>query len=210
MGLAFLITSEHLLMLSERKVLKEAEYAAVLDASSVVEVAGEEARRILARSVDEAEAARKRGHAEGMERARAEQARQMVSEAVAAERQLQTLRTAMARIVAHAVEQFVAQADPADLLAAALQRVDALVREETFISVKVSPKQEVHLRRALERVAQDAGWAGRLVIVPDSSLGDEACVLQTPSGTLAIGIDAQIEAFRAAVERSGVLAPVAH
>jgi len=30
-------------------------------------------------------------------------------------------------------------------------------------------------------------------------------VLQTPSGVLAIGVDAQIEAFRAAVERSGLV-----
>lgn len=206
MGLAFLITSEHLLMLSERKVLKEAEYSALLDASSVVEVAGEEARRILGRAVDEAEAARQRGYDEGLERARSEAARHMVSEALAAERQLQTLRGAMARIVAHAVEQFVAQADPAELLAAALQRVDTLIREEPFITVRVALRQEAHLRRALERLGADSGWNARLTIVPDSSLGDDACVLQTASGTLAIGMDAQIEAFRAAVERSGVLA----
>lgn len=205
MGLAFLITSEHLLMLSERKVLKEAEYAALLDASSVVEVAGEEARRILARAVDEAEAARRRGYDEGLEQARSEAARAMVSEALAAERQLQTLRGAMARIVAHAVEQFVAQADPAELLAAALQRVDTLIREEPFVTVRVALRQEAHLRRAIERLGREANWEARLTIVPDSSLADDACVLQTASGTLAIGMDAQIEAFRAAVERSGVM-----
>lgn len=209
MGLAFLITSEHLLMLSERKVLKEAEYSALLDAASVVEVAGEEARRILGRAVGDAEAARQRGYEEGLERARIEQSRQMMSDALAAERQLHTLRTSMARIVAHAVEQFVAQADPADLLEAALQRVDALIREEPFVTVRVATRQEPHLRRALERLGDDAGWIARLSIVPDPTLGDDACVLQTPSGTLAIGIDAQIEAFRAAVERSGVLAPPA-
>lgn len=208
MGLAFLITSEHLLMLSERKVLKEAEYAALLDASSVVEVAGEEARRILARAVDEAEAARRRGYDEGLEQARSEAARAMVSEALAAERQLQTLRGAMARIVAHAVEQFVAQADPAELLAAALQRVDTLIREEPFVTVRVALRQEAHLRRAIERLGREANWEARLTIVPDSSLADDACVLQTASGTLAIGMDAQIEAFRAAVERSGVMGQV--
>lgn len=207
MGLAFLITSEHLSMLSERKVLKEAEYSALLDATSVVEVAGDEARRILARSVDEAEAARRRGYEEGLAQARAEHAKQMVSEAVAAERQLQALRGAMARIVAHAVEQFVAQSDPTELLSAALQRVDMLVREEPFVTVRVAPRQEAHLRRAIARLGDDAGWRARLSILTDSSLGEQSCVLQTASGTLSIGLDAQIEAFRAAVERSGVLTP---
>jgi type III secretion protein L len=188
MGLAFLITSEHLSMLSERKVLKEAEYSALLDATSVVEVAGEE---------------------EGLAQARAEHAKQMVAEAVAAERQLQALRGAMARIVAHAVEQFVAQADPTELLAAALQRVDLLVREEPFVTVRVAPRQEPHLRKAIARLGDDAGWRARLSILTDSSLAEQSCVLQTASGTLSIGLDAQIEAFRAAVERSGVLTPAA-
>jgi type III secretion protein L len=46
MGLAFLITSDNLQILSERKVLKEAEYSALLEASSVIDAARTEAARM--------------------------------------------------------------------------------------------------------------------------------------------------------------------
>ena len=60
MGLAFLITSDNLRLLSERKVLKEAEYAALLDAASVIETAQQEAARIVERAGSEAAANQRR------------------------------------------------------------------------------------------------------------------------------------------------------
>jgi len=206
MGLAFLITSEHLSMLSERKVLKEAEYSALLDATSVVKVARQEAGRIVEQAAREADAARERGYAEGVERARTEQALQLLSEAVRTERQLQGLRVSMARIVARAVQQFVADIDASDLLEAALQRVDALIREEPFVTVHVAPAQEDALRAALSRLSPEMQpWLRKLRVVADAGLEDDGCVLQTPSGTLAIGMSAQLDAFRAALERNGLV-----
>ncbi len=205
MGLAFLITSDSLSILGERKVLKEAEYSALLDASSLMKVAREEAARIVKRAVQQAEASRREGYEKGLEAARAEQAAAMLSDAVRTERQLQALRQSMAKIVARAVEQFVGEADRSQLLAAALQRVDMLVREESFITIQVAPAQEATLRAALEGLSPDTlPWLRSVRIVTDATLADDACVLQTPSGTLAIGVGAQIEAFRAALERNGL------
>jgi len=205
MGLAFLITTENLQLLSERKVLKEAEYAALLDASAVVEAARKEARHIVQQAVQQAEDCRRQGHEEGLAQARAEQACQMLSDALLAQRQLQALRTVMAQIVAKAVQQFIAEAEPSMLLETALQRVDSLVRNEPFVPVRVAPAQQAHLRAALARLGGELAWTAGLSVLPDPSLPAQACVLQTPSGTLQIGVDAQIEAFRAAVERSGLV-----
>jgi type III secretion protein L len=206
MGLAFLISTDHLTLLGERKVLKEAEYSALLDATSVVKVARQEAGRSVEQAAHEADAARERGYAEGVERARSEQALQLLSEAVRTERQLQGLRVSMARIVARAVEQFVSEIDPSDLLEAALQRVDALIREEPFVTVHVAPAQEQALRAALSRLSPEMQpWLRKTRVVTDSALEDDGCVLQTPSGTLAIGMNAQLDAFRAALERNGLV-----
>lgn len=210
MGLAFLITSDGLSILGERKVLKEAEYSALLDASSLVKVAREEANRIVTRAVQQAEAARAKGYHDGLEQARAEQAAALLTEALRTERQLQGLREAMARLVVRAVEQFVGEADRTALLAAALQKVDVLVREEPFITVQVSPQQEPTLRAALARLSPQAQpWLATLRIVVEPALAEDGCVLQTPSGTLSIGVGAQIDAFRAALERSGIGAEAA-
>ena len=204
MGLAFLITTDTLQLLSERKVLKEAEYAALLDASQVVAAARGEARRIVERAdLDAAEKERK-GYEEGLQRAKSEYAQRLVSETLAAQRQLLALRESMAGIVVKALGQFISDADPAEQFEAALRRVDTLIRQEPFETVRVSPSQEGAMRRVLDRLRDDARWTMTVAVQVDPALTDGACVVHTASGTLEIGIDAQLEAFRKAVARGGV------
>ncbi|RST56446.1 type III secretion system stator protein SctL [Variovorax sp. MHTC-1] len=207
MGLAFLITTENLQLLSERKVLKENEYAALLDASAVVESARQEAGRIVAQAEQEAEASLRRGYDEGLQRAKAEYAKQLVSESMAAERQLQALRVSMAQLVVKAVGQFISEVDPAILFRSALVRVEALLRTEPFITVRVAPAQEATMRDLLHRLREQANWSMTVNLTPDASLPAGACVVQTSTGVLEIGVDAQLEAFRRAVERGGLASP---
>jgi type III secretion protein L len=202
MGLAFLITTDNLQLLSERKVLKQSEYAALLDATAVVEAARQEARRITQQASEEAEASRVAGYEEGQQRARAEYAEQLVSEALAAERQLLALRNTMAQVVVKAVGQFIDDAEPAAVFRAALLRVDTLLRSEPFITLRVAPAQEAVLGEVLDSLRDELQWTMHIALSSDASLADGACVVQTASGTLEIGVDAQIEAFRRAVERS--------
>ena len=206
MGLAFLITTENLQLLSERKVLKEAEYAALLDAGAVVEAARGEAARIVAQAELDARRARDAGHAEGLQRAQAEYAQRLASDALATQAQLHGLRSAMAAIVVKAVGQFMAEADPAALLAAALARVEALIRSEPFITMRVAPAQEAALRAVLARLGAGADWPLNVAVTTDPALPDGGCVVSTASGTLEIGLDAQLAAFRNAVERGGLSA----
>ncbi|SFP40339.1 type III secretion system stator protein SctL [Variovorax sp. 770b2] len=207
MGLAFLITTDNLQLLSERKVLKENEYAALLDASAVVDTARKEAARIGQQAESGAEASRRKGYEEGLAQARAEYARQLVTDSMAVERQLHALRTSMAQIVVKAVGQFLAEADPAVLFRSALLRVEALLRAESFITVRVAPAQEAHMRETLHRLRTDANWNMAVTITPDADLPSGACLVQTSTGVLEIGVDAQLEAFRRAVEQGGMLVP---
>ena len=206
MGLAFLITTENLQLLSERKVLKEAEYAALLSASDVVQAARKEARRIVQQAAQEAEERRRTGYEQGLQAAKAEYAQRLVAQAAASEGQLRQLRSAMAGIVVKAVGQFIAEVEPALLFEAALQRVDSLIRAEPFISIRVEPRSEAALRDVLDRLAAESEWAMNVSVQADSTLPAGGCVVQTSSGTLEIGIDAQLEAFRRSMERGGVTA----
>ena len=206
MGLAFLITTENLQLLSERKVLKEAEYAALLSASDVVQAARKEARRIVQQAAQEAEERRRTGYEQGLQAAKAEYAQRLIAQAAASEGQLRQLRSAMAGIVVKAVGRFIAEVEPALLFEAALQRVDSLIRAEPFISIRVEPRSEAALRDVLHRLAAESEWAMNVSVQADSTLPAGGCVVQTPSGTLEIGIDAQLEAFRRSMERGGVTA----
>jgi type III secretion protein L len=203
MGLAFLITAERLQLLGERKVLKEAEYAAVLDASAVIDVARAEAARIGEQATAEAIERCNAGYRDGLQQGQQAYARKLVEDSLAMQRQLQDLRSAMAQIVVKAVAQFIADAEPHELFEAALLRVDSLLRKEPFVTVRVAPAREPGMRRALETLGTQAAWVANVLVVADPALGEGACLVQTASGTLEIGVDAQIDAFRSAVERAG-------
>jgi type III secretion protein L len=183
--------------------LKEAEYAAVLDASAVIEVARREASRIAEQAAVDAAAQCDAGYREGLQRGQQEVARKLIEDSVAMQRQLHELRSSMAGIVVKAVGQFIADAEPEELFEAALLRVDSLLRKEAFVTVRVAPARETSLRRALESLSAQAAWAANVLVTADAALGEGACLVQTASGTLEIGVDAQIEAFRRAIERAG-------
>ena len=203
MGLAFLITSEKLQLLSERKVLKESEYASLLDAAAVIESSTEEARRIVREAQAQAEESQRRGYEAGRAQARAEYAHRLLAVAEDTQAELRGLREVMAQLVVKAVAQFAAEADPARLFETALARVDHLLRREPFVNIRVAPPEEAALRGVIERLRADSAWSLGVVVQPDPQLARGSCVLQTPSGTLEIGIDAQIEALRRAVGRGG-------
>jgi type III secretion protein L len=50
-------------------------------------------------------------------------------------------------------------------------------------------------------MAAGAGTASPIRIVTDSRLSEEQCIVETPSGTLDVGLDAQIDALRAAIRQ---------
>ena len=203
MGLAFLISTDNLQLLSERKVFKEAEYAALLDAAAVLDAARAEAARMAAQAERDAALALERGRVEGLRRGQAEYAERLATDALATQRQLQALRASMAQIVVRALAQLMGDVDPARLLESALRRVDALLRAEPFVALRVAPAQEAGLRSALAVLGRDASWALAAAVTADPALADGVCIVSTASGTLEIGVDAQLAAFRKAVEAAG-------
>jgi type III secretion protein L len=208
MGLAFLITSENLQILSERKVLKQSEYSALLDAGSLLATAQTERQRILDEAQQGYERRLREGHAEGVEQGRREYAQQACGAALDAARTLDGLRDTIAGIVVKAVRAIVDESDPRTLYETALRRIDALVRDEAFLVVRVAPACRDAVAAALQQAwpqrmgtGAGAGAASPVRIVTDSRLSEEQCIVETPSGTLDVGLDAQIDALRAAIRQ---------
>ncbi len=202
MGLAFLITTDNLQLLSERKVLKQAEYAALLDAQAVIDAARSEAQRIVQAATRQADELRRQGYEDGFQAAKGAYADKLLEAAIGSQSQLQGVRNAMAGLLTKAVQQFILDADPGELFAAALLRVDTLIRNEPFVNVRIAPRDEATFRQVLSRMSVEAAWAMTVSVQADPSLPEGACILQTASGTLEIGVDAQMQAFQRAIERS--------
>jgi type III secretion protein L len=201
MGLAYLITSDRLQLLCERKVLKEAEYSALLDSASLVETARAEAARITAAASQQAAKARREAYAAGLREAKAAQADRLLTVAADDQARLGRMRESMARLVVKAVAQILADVDPVRLYEAALQRVQDLLRTETLAVVRVAPADEAALRAALTRLRESTDWGLALAVQADASLPAGGCVLATAAGTLDIGIESQLDVLARSMRR---------
>jgi type III secretion protein L len=188
MGLAFLITSDNLQLLSERKVLEEREYAALLDASAVIATARDEAARIVADAQREFDKRQAAGYDEGMRRAQREQAAQAYTQALAAARTMETMKDAMADIV----------------VKAALARIAPLVRDEAFLIVRIAPGRKDEMRDALDGAFAGQSNRQKIRIVEDAQLERHACTVETPSGRIDASLDLQIDALRQAIRRDAL------
>jgi type III secretion protein L len=200
MGLAFLITSDNLQLLSERKVLKEREYAALLDASAVIATAREEAQRIVEAAQREFDARRDAGYEEGLRRAQQEHAAQAYSQALAAAKTMESMKDAMAEIVVKAVRAIVGETNTQRLYEAALARILPLVRDEPFLIVHVAPGRRDEMDAALAGAAMQQ-LRSRIRVVEDAQIAAQACTVETPSGRIDASLDLQIDALRQAIRR---------
>ena len=201
MGLAFLITSDNLQILSERKVLKEAEYSALLEAGSVIDAARTEAARMERQARQLYEEKGRQGYQQGLLRAEEEYAERLCAAALGSAKTLRAMKSTMADIVVGAVKDMVSGIDPAQLFEAALRKVDLLVRDETFITVRVAPTQESAVRQVVAAIWVDRDAKQPIKIVADENLSEGACVIDTAAGVIEAGIESQIDALLRALDR---------
>lgn len=199
MGLAYLITSDRLQLLCERKVLKEAEYSALLDSARLIETARAEAARITAAATQQAVKARREGYVAGVREAKAAHADRLLSLADDDHARLARMRESMARLVVKAMSQILADVDPVRLYETALQRVQDLLRTEAQAVVRVAPAGEAAVRAAVARLNEASGRALTLSVQPDAALPAGGCVLVTAAGTLDIGIESQLDVLARAM-----------
>jgi type III secretion protein L len=202
MGLAYLITSDRLQLLCERKVLKETEYSALLDSARLIETARAEAARITAAAKQQAAKDRREAYVAGVREAKVAHADRLLSLAADDHARLARMRESMARLVVKAMSQMLGDVDPVRLYEAALQRVQDVLRTEAQAVVRVAPAGKAALRAAVTRLHEVAGRALVIDVQADASLPAGGCVLVTAAGTLDIGIESQLDVLARAMRGS--------
>ncbi|WP_206951737.1 type III secretion system stator protein SctL [Trinickia acidisoli] len=211
MGLAFLITSENLQMLSERRVLKEHEYSALLDANAVVLTAKKEAERIVADAQQRMEQMARQGYEEGFARGEREGAERAYAATLDTAHALALSRRKMADMVVRGLRELVGEFERERIFALALKRIDAFVRDESFLVVRVAPESVDVMKQAVadhrESMANEphgaeaaAVRAQAVRVVADVSLGNDDCIVETPAGSIDARLSTQIDALRSAIE----------
>lgn len=177
------------------RILRREDYAALCDASALVEAAH-------ARVAAIEEAATERGFARGLDEARRLACRdvgELHAESLAA---IHGMRERLASLAAGMAARVLARADRRWLYEAALQEAMAALGDTGLIDMRVHPDELDVARAALARLERELGVAPAIRLRAGDDVAPGDCVADTPAGSVRAGIAMLVEAVEAAARRA--------
>lgn len=193
------ILGDSITPLTSGRVLKSADYARLEDGESLLEDLAREQRRAkqeVARSLEEH---KQRGYEEGLaksEEARAAQAFETVARAID---YFDSMEDDMVSLLESALDKIADELDKDKLVRQVIARALRDYRSLPQITIHISRSQEQALHKDIERLAQEARLAGLVKISVNSRLEKGACLLESPLGTVELGISSQIASLKSAL-----------
>jgi type III secretion protein L len=129
---------------------------------------------------------------------RRETARILADTAAAAQRSLAALPREIAEAIAEGVAKVIGGIDLAEAVARAAQRAMAELADRHAVVVHVNPVAQA--RTCARLTATGPGVAGPGVrVIADAGLAPDACVIETPAGSVRAGLEDQLAILRAAL-----------
>ena len=185
--------------LLETRVLKGEDYARLEQGESLlIELAREQqrARQEAARTL---ETYRQRGYEEGLakaEAARAKQAFETVSRAI---RYFESMEEDMVALLEGALDKIAEGIDKDKLVRQVIARALRDYRSLPQITLHIARSQEKALHEDIERLTHEARLAGMVKISVNARLQEGSCLLESPLGTVELGLASQIAALKEAL-----------
>ncbi|ANN80282.1 hypothetical protein BAU07_06270 [Bordetella flabilis] len=182
--------------------MRAADYAAVVDAQGLLDVARARAGRIRA----DAEAAYRRecerGYAEGTTRARNEQAAAMIRLAEQTDAYLRGLEHDIADLVLTSVRKIVADFDSRERVLAVVRSGLALVRRQKHVLLRVHPEDAAVVREHMDTLRSAYPGMGDIDVAADDRYARGACRIESPIGVVETSLAEQVRAMQSALQQA--------
>ncbi|WP_158921294.1 FliH/SctL family protein [Acidisphaera sp. S103] len=173
-----------------RRILSAEEAGLYRSAADALRAAETTAAAVCQEAARLAEAAYAAHLAEADRKAQAVRARILAETSAAVQRTLATLPKEIAEAIAEGVTKVVGGLDLAEAVARAARRAVAELADRHAAIVHVHPSAVVVTRARL---------GGAVRVVGDDGLEPDACVVETPSGSVRAGLSEQLASLRAAM-----------
>jgi type III secretion protein L len=196
MGLAFLINRDRFQMASDQKIIREEDYLTMLEAQALIFEAERESQVILQSAREAYEQHCDQGYGEGVQKGKQEMAEAIADVAVNAGKTMKELEGKIVNTVMSALNSILQKEDSTQLFKQALRKVAKSVREEAFLSLKVSPDEAEEARLAIESITAEFAMVKLVDIVPDSTLSHGDCIIESPSGVVDARLETQLRIIR--------------
>lgn len=203
---------------ADGNVIRAADYAALINAESMMASASDQCERMVEKAQSQAQAlqsearadaetllaraqalhdqAWEAGFAKGFREASDRWAAQALQEGAARHDLLRQQVDRLSSIVATAVERIVEVEDRASLIRAAVRTVSRLVQETTLLTLRVAAEDRDAALRAI------SGSPVEIEVVADAGLAPGSCLFESERGVVDAGLPTQLAAIRRAIGRA--------
>jgi type III secretion protein L len=186
---------------SSGKIIRGKDFWAFREAREAV--AAGEARRdaIVAAGLSAFETEQRRGFQSGLEAARLEQTSNMIEIISQTVDYFSKVEAQLVDLVLDAVRRIANDFDDREKVIKVVRNSLAIVRNQRQVLVKVNPAQVSTIREQVYALKEAFPTLENLEVAPDSTLSEDACVIESDIGRVEASMSGQIEALRSTFEK---------
>ncbi len=179
--------------------LRSADYAALIDAQTVIARAEAEAARIREQAQEEYAREKIRGYQEGLEQGKAEMAEQIVATLGQSNLYFSKIEDALVDVVMKAVRRVIGQFDDRERVERIVRQALELLRNQSQVRVKVSPARLDQLKERVDTLLAAFPRIQLLDVQGDARLPADGCILETEFGVIDATVETQLRAIEKAL-----------
>jgi type III secretion protein L len=184
------------------KVLAQERLQTLREAASLIDVATERARNIIADANGAHEAERRKGYAKGLDEARREQATQVIENVARNIDFLEKSEDRIVDLVMQAVRKVIEGFGDRERTVAAVRSVLAIARDQKQVTLRLSPEQADALRAQIQDMMAAYPSIGFIEVVSERQLTGDTCVMESEMGVVEASIEIQLAAIQSAFDRT--------
>jgi type III secretion protein L len=182
------------------RIIRAEQAESWIDGYAFLEQAKAEAEAIRASATEEVAKAREAGRLEGRAAGEAEASALLMRTHTDVDRYLESIEPQLAVLAMEIVQRVLGHFDEVDLVARAAYQALETLRDESAVVVNVAPDlvQEVQ-----QRLSAFGAETASVRVAADRHLSGRQCILTTPSTSIDVGVDTQLEAIQASMGATG-------
>ncbi|GAA0780581.1 SctL family type III secretion system stator protein BscL [Castellaniella ginsengisoli] len=184
------------------RVLRAADYAALIQAQALIDEAHARADAILAGAQDAFEAERRRGYEDGKQEALLDQAEKMIETVGRTVDYFAGVENEMVDLVMSAVRKVIDGFDDREKVMIVVRNVLAVVRNQKHMTLRLHPDDVEIVRARINDILADYPGVGYLDLLADARLAPGACILESEIGMVEASLEGQIAALQGAFQRT--------
>lgn len=184
-----------------KKIIKAEEIWAFQDSKKIISEAERRRLEIIDAAVTAFEIEQRRGYSEGVEKAKLEQAKNMVGVISQTVDYFGAVEAQMANLVLDAIKKIIDEFSEEEKVFNIVKKSLTIAREQRHILIKIHPEIIVGLKLEIETLREKYPVFESLEIISDSNLAKDSCVIETEIGKIEASVKSQLQALKESFAR---------